>query len=43
LIIRDRQYIIPSAETKIYANDELFALVNREGEEELRKAFGTMT
>jgi len=43
LIIRDRQYIIPSAEMKIYANDELFALVNREGEEELRKAFGTMT
>jgi trk system potassium uptake protein len=43
LIIRDQQYIIPSAETKIYANDELFALVNREGEEELRKAFGTMT
>lgn len=43
LIIRDRQYLIPSAETKIYANDELFALVNREGEEELRKVFGTMT
>src|SRR5438132_4843866 len=43
LMIRDRQYIIPSAETKIYANDELFALVNREGEEELRKVFGTMT
>ena len=43
LIIRDRQYIIPSAETKIYANDELFALVNREGEEELGKVFGTMT
>lgn len=43
LIIRDQQYIIPSAETKIYANDELFALVNREGEEELRKVFGTMT
>ena len=43
LIIRDQQYLIPSAETKIYANDELFALVNREGEEELRKVFGTMT
>lgn len=43
LIIRDQQYLIPSAETKIYANDDLFALVNREGEEELRKVFGTMT
>jgi len=43
LIIRDQQYIIPNAETKIYANDDLFALVNREGEEELRKVFGTMT
>ena len=43
LIIRDQQYITPSAETKIYANDDLFALVNRDGEEELRKVLGTMT
>ena len=42
LIIRGKQYIIPNAETQIYANDDVFALVNREGEEELRKTFGTM-
>ncbi len=43
LIIRSKQYIIPNAETQIYANDDVFALVNREGEEELLKAFGTMS
>ncbi len=42
LIIRDKQFIFPTAETQIYANDDVFALVNREGEEELRRAFGTM-
>jgi trk/ktr system potassium uptake protein len=42
LIIRGKQYIIPSAETQIEANDDVFALVNRDGEEELRKVFGTM-
>ncbi len=42
LIIRDKQYIIPTAETQINAHDDLFALVNREGEEELRKTFGTL-
>ena len=42
LIIRDKQYITPTAETKINAHDDVFALVNREGEEELRKAFGTL-
>src|SRR5260370_22539978 len=42
LIIRGKQYIIPSAETQIEPNHHLFALVNRDGEEELRKVFGTM-
>ena len=42
LIIRDKQSIFPTAETPIYANDDIFALVNREGEEALHKAFGTM-
>ena len=42
LIIRDKQSLFPTAETPIYANDDIFALVNREGEEALHKAFGTM-
>ncbi len=42
LIIRDKQFITPTAETRILAHDDVFALVNREGEEELRKAFGTL-
>ena len=42
LIIRDKQFITPTAETQINAHDDVFALVNREGEEELRKVFGTM-
>jgi trk system potassium uptake protein TrkA len=42
LIIRDKQFIIPTADTKIQARDDVFALVNREGEEELRKSFGTL-
>ena len=41
LIIRDKQFITPTAETQLMANDEIFALVNREGEEALRSAFGT--
>ena len=41
LIIRDKQFITPTAETQIMPNDEVFALVNREGEEALRTAFGT--
>ena len=40
LIIRDNEYIVPTAETKIFANDEVYALVNREGEEALRDALG---
>ncbi len=39
LVIRDKQFIFPDADTKILANDDIFALVNREGEDELRAAF----
>ena len=42
LILRDKEYIFPTAETEILANDDIFALVTREGEEELRAAFGAM-
>lgn len=41
LIIRDKEYIVPNAETKIFANDEVYALVSREGEDRLRSALGT--
>jgi len=41
LIIRDNEYIVPDADTKVLANDEVYALVNREGEEALRSALGT--
>ncbi|MFL5628688.1 MAG: potassium channel family protein [Ktedonobacteraceae bacterium] len=41
LIIRDNEYIVPTADTKIFANDEVYALVSREGEEALRTALGT--
>ncbi len=40
LIIRDNENIVPTAETKILANDEVYALVNREGEQALRDALG---
>lgn len=42
LIIRDKQFVPPTADTVLLANDDVFALVNREGEEELRRAFGTL-
>lgn len=42
LIIRDKQFVAPTSDTQILANDDVFALVNREGEEALRKAFGTL-
>jgi trk system potassium uptake protein len=42
LIIRDKQFILPNADTQILAHDDVFALVNREGEEELSRAFGTL-
>lgn len=41
LIIRDKGYIFPTAETKIMPDDEVYALVNQEGEEALRTALGT--
>lgn len=41
LIIRDKQFVSPGAETTLLPNDDVFALVNREGEEALRRAFGT--
>jgi trk system potassium uptake protein len=40
LIIRGKEFIIPTADTPIMANDDVFALVNRDGEEALRSAFG---
>ncbi len=41
LIIRDKEHIFPTADTRILGNDQVFALVSREGEEALRTAFGT--
>jgi trk system potassium uptake protein len=41
LIIRNKEFIIPSAETVLLADDDVFALVSREGEEALRGTFGT--
>ena len=41
LIIRNDEPIIPHGELAIEANDDVYALVNREGEEELRLTFGT--
>lgn len=40
LIIRDKEYIVPTADTKVLAHDEVYALVNREGEDALRDALG---
>ena len=42
LIIRDKQFVSPNAETTLLPNDDVFALVNREGEEALRSAFGAI-
>ena len=42
LILRDKQFVSPTADTELLPNDDVFALVNREGEEELRKVFGAM-
>ena len=41
LIIRNNEYIFPTADTKILANDEVYALVSPDGEEALRSALGT--
>jgi trk system potassium uptake protein len=40
LIIRDDEHIVPNADTKILANDEVYTLVSREGEDALRSALG---
>jgi trk system potassium uptake protein TrkA len=41
LIIRGEEPIFPTGDTILMANDDVYALVNREGEEELRRTFGT--
>ncbi|GAC1357149.1 MAG: NAD-binding protein [Ktedonobacteraceae bacterium] len=41
LIIRGDEPIFPNGEIEIQANDEVYALVNDDGEEELRRTFGT--
>lgn len=42
LIIRDQsqEFVFPAAETVFLSNDDVFALVSRESEAELRSAFG---
>lgn len=42
LVIRNQEPIFPDGETVLQANDEVYALVTGEGEEELRRAFGTV-
>lgn len=42
LLIREKQFITPNVETTLLANDEVFALVNRDEEDALRKAFGAL-
>jgi len=41
LIIRNQEPIFPSGDTELQANDDIYALVTGEGEEELRRSFGT--
>jgi trk system potassium uptake protein len=41
LIIRGEEQIFPTAETLLQADDDVYALVNHDGEEELRRTFGT--
>lgn len=42
LIIRGAEPIFPTGETELKADDDIYALVTREGEEELRRIFGTI-
>ncbi len=42
LIIRKNEFIIPGADTVVKTDDDVFALVSREGEEALRQTFGVM-
>lgn len=41
LIIRGAEPIFPTGDTELMANDDVYALVTREAEEELRTVFGT--
>ncbi|QBD79211.1 TrkA family potassium uptake protein [Ktedonosporobacter rubrisoli] len=41
LIIRGDETIFPTGETVLMEHDEIYALVNHDGEEELRRTFGT--
>jgi trk system potassium uptake protein TrkA len=43
LIIRDKQFIFPTSESRILGDDEVYAIVSREEEEALRKALGAMS
>src|SRR5437879_6097774 len=40
-IIRDSEQLFPTADTVLQANDDIYALVTRDAEEELRTIFGT--
>lgn len=42
LVIRGTEPIFPTGDTELMANDDIYALVTREGEEELRTVFGAM-
>jgi trk system potassium uptake protein TrkA len=42
LIIRNQEPIFPTSDTELQANDDVYALVTDEGEEELRRSFGTV-
>jgi trk system potassium uptake protein TrkA len=42
LIIRDQEPIFPTGDTELPENDDVYALVTSEGEEELRRAFGSV-
>ncbi|GCE11396.1 potassium channel family protein [Tengunoibacter tsumagoiensis] len=42
LIIRGSEPIFPSGETVLEANDEVYAVVNHDAEEEIRKTFGAV-
>lgn len=42
LVIREREPIFPTGDTVLQANDEVYALVNSDAEEELRRTFGTI-
>src|SRR5438876_3661111 len=41
MIMRDGETIFPTGDTVLQANDDVYALVSGEGEEELRRTFGT--